>query len=406
MSEWKKFGIATAAAVVGVALFWGWWLTGQQRVGEPFAVKLPADLTVAAVWTVVLIASAAALGGTFEYTRRSAVRLSGVGGLLTALLATLLCVPLFGVGGNPADASNGFDVLNFHGMYGVIGLGVAALIITGEIDLSIGSVAGLAAVLFGVLMKNGVHPLAAAGLVILAGAAIGLGNGLLVTGLRLQSFLVTLCGMFVYRGVARSLTNTAPGISEVLRAQPDLRESLAALRLWVCGKAPDGGLEFPAMFVVMLLVAGVLAVLLHRTAYGRYWYAIGYNERAAVYAGVGVRVQRIAVFVGCSALAALGGILLYLNSATADPTNAGATWELTAITAAVLGGVSLKGGEGTAVGVVFGALLRPVISNLITFLNPVLPWVNDSTEPWVMGLILLFGTVADELIRRRSKVNR
>lgn len=400
MNEWKKFGLAAAVAVVLVALFWGWWLTGQQRINEPFEFKLPADLTVAAVWTAVLVASGSALGGTFEYTRRSGIRLAGVGGLLTVLLATLLCVPLFGVGGNPADASNGFDVLNFHGMYGVVGLGVAMLIITGEIDLSIGSVAGMSAVLFGVLMKSGVPPLAAAGLVLLAGAVVGLGNGLLVTGLRLQSFLVTLCGMFVYRGLARSLTNTAPGISEVHRTQPHLKEPLADLRLWICGKGPDGGLEFPAMFVLMLAVAGVMAVVLHRTAYGRYWYAIGYNERAAVYAGVGVRVQRIAVFVACSTLAAVGGILLYLNSGTADPTNAGATWELTAITAAVLGGISLKGGEGTAVGVVFGAMLRPLISNLITFLNPILPWVNDSTEPWVMGLILLFGTIADELIRR------
>jgi ribose transport system permease protein len=400
MREWMKFGIAAAAAVAFAALFWVWWLTGQQRVGEEFAFKWPADVPVAVAWTVVMVVSLALLGGTFEYTRRSGVRLAGVGGLLTVLLVTLLSVNM-----NAADASNGFAILNRHGAFGVIGLGVAVLIITGEIDLSIGSVAGMSAVLFGVLMMKGVPPLAAGGLVVLAGVGVGLVNGLLVTGLRVQSFLVTLCGMFVYRGLARSLTSTAPGISEVLRAQPDMQAPLFDLRLWACGKSADGGLEFPAMFVVMLAVAAVAAVFLHRTAYGRYWYAIGYNERAAVYAGVGVRVQRIAVFVGCSALASAAGVLWFLNFPSVDPVTTGATWELTAITAAVLGGVSLKGGEGTAVGVVFGALLQPLISNLITFLNPLLPWVNDSAEPWVMGLILLFGTIADELIRR-SKAGR
>lgn len=400
MTEWKKFGLSTAAAVAFTALFWGWWLTGQQRVGEDFAFKLPSDVPVAVVWTVVMVAAVALLGGTFEYTRRSAVRLVGVGGLLTVLLVTLLSVNL-----NSADASNGFDVLNRHGVYGVIGLGVAVLIVTGEIDLSIGSVAGLSAVLFGVLMMRGIPPLPAAGLVVLAGAVIGLVNGLVVTGLRVQSFLVTLCGMFVYRGIARSLTPIDPGISEVLRDQPQMKEPLFDLRLWACGKAADGGLEFPAMFVVMLAVAAVVAVLLHRTAYGRYWYAIGYNEKAAVYAGVGVRVQRVAVFVGCSALAAAAGALWFLNRPSVSPVNTGVPWELVAITAAVLGGVSLKGGEGTAVGVVLGALLQPLISNLITFLQDKYRWINDSAEPWVMGLILLFGTIADEVIRR-SKAGR
>lgn len=400
MNEWKKFGIAAAAAVAFTALFWGWWWSGQQELREDLRFDLSANAPVAILWTVVMVAAVALLGGTFEYTRRSAVRLAGVSGLLVVLLGTLLLV-----NPNAAAASNGFDVLNLHGVFGIIGLGVAVLIITGEIDLSIGSVGGMSAVLFGVLMSKGVPPMAAAGLVVLAGAVIGLVNGLLVTGLRVQSFLVTLCGMFVYRGIARSLTPIDPGFSEVDREQKQLMGQLLDLRLWVCGKGANGGLEFPAIFVVMLAVAAVVAILLRRTAYGRYWYAIGYNEKAAVYAGVGVRVQRIAVFIGSSSMAAVAGVLWFLNNGNVSVVTTGVPWELIAITAAVLGGVSLKGGEGTAVGVVLGALLQPLINNLISTLQVKTRWVNDSAEPWVMGLILLFGTIADEVIRR-SKAGR
>src|SRR5262245_61251936 len=111
------------------------------------------------------------------------------------------------------------DVANIQGRYGVIALGAALVIITGGIDLSIGSVVGFSAVLFGVLMMKGIHPFLAVPLVVLCGAIIGLGNGLLITRLKLQPFLVTLCGMFVYRGGARLLAGTVSR-SETVERQP------------------------------------------------------------------------------------------------------------------------------------------------------------------------------------------
>ena len=158
---------------------------------------------------------------------------------------------------------------------------------------------------------------------------------------------------------------------------------------------------FPAQLIVLLVLGLILGIVLHRTVYGRYWYAIGYSEQAARYAGVRVERMKIAAFVICSTLAAFAGILLLLNYGSANPSEAGNSYELYAITAAVLGGCSLRGGEGLAIGFVLGALVQPLILNLMIFLN-----VKSSAEPYVMGMILLIGTIADELIRRRSKVSR
>jgi ribose transport system permease protein len=155
------------------------------------------------------------------------------------------------------------------------------------------------------------------------------------------------------------------------------------------------------MFVIMILLAALIGFFLHFSAYGRYWYAIGHNEQAARFAGVNVGRQRVVVYIVCSCLAAFAGVLFLLNLSTADPANAGESRELYAILGAVLGGCSLRGGEGTAVGMVLGAMVLPVVDNLLTFLG-----VKSDVIPVVIGLTLLFGTIVDELIRRRSRVNR
>lgn len=303
---------------------------------------------------------------------------------------------------NPAfGRSNVLSKLNQHGEYGIVCIGAGLLILTGGIDLSLGSVLGLSAVGFGVLMEKGIPPLLALLLILLSGVVIGLIHGLLVTQQRVQAFLVTLCGMFVYRGLARTICAGSTGMETVSLKHEEFREPLRQLRLWLTGIGLDERLSFPAQFVVMLTLAGVVAVFLHRSAFGRYWYAIGYNEQAARYAGVTVWRHKVAVFGVCSALAALAGVVRFLSAGSVAPSSEGQSYELYAITAAVLGGVSLRGGEGTAVGMVLGALVLPVVNTLMNFTECPPAW-----EPWIIGLILLFGTVADEFIRRRSRVNR
>jgi ribose transport system permease protein len=335
------------------------------------------------------------------------IRVLGVVGLLVALYAGLVGTYVQNAPGSEPAAKtqerirgNLIDVANIQGRYGLITLGAALVIITGGIDLSVGAVVGCAAVLFGVLTESGVHPFASVPLVVLFGALVGLGNGLLITRLKLQPFLVTLCGMFAYRGVARLLAGTVSR-AEATRVHPEFAEAIQSVRYVLVGKDATGALVFPAQFVLLLVLAAAVGFFLHRTAYGRYWYAIGHNELAAKYAGVNVNRQRVAVYMICSALAALAGVLLFLDMPSIQSDSGGLYLELYAILGAVLGGCSLRGGEGTAVGMVLGAMVLPVLENLVSIRG-----LKSDVIPAVIGLTLLFGTIVDELIRRRSRVHR
>lgn len=332
------------------------------------------------------------------------MRILGVLGLLVALYAGLVGTYLENAPGfEPAARTqerikgNLIDVASIQGRYGVITLGAALVIITGGIDLSIGAVVGCGAVLFGVLTQNGVHPFLALPMVVLAGAGVGLGNGLLITRLRLQPFLVTLCGMFVYRGVARLMAGSVSRTATV-EAQPEFAGAIQTVRYLLIGKDATGELLFPAQFVLLLVLAAVVGFFLHRTAYGRYWFAIGHNELAAKYAGVNVDRQRVWVYVVCSALASLAGVLLFLDMPSIQSDSGGQYLELYAILGAVLGGCSLRGGEGTAVGMVLGAMVLPVLENLVNIRG-----LKSDLIPAVIGLTLLAGTILDEFIRRRHR---
>lgn len=324
-------------------------------------------------------------------------RILGVLLLLLGLYGALL-----GSFPDAAKIGNLSLVANRQGFYGIITLGAALLILSGGIDLSIGSVIGLGAVLFAYLVQHGVHPFLGAAPVTLAGSVIGLINGLLVTRLKLQAFLVTLCGMFVYRGIARLVGGGLGGsvsLTNIRQARPETADAMDTLRYLLVGKTPDGGLVFPVQFITLIVLACVIGFFLHRTAYGRYWYAIGHSELAAKYAGVNVNRQRIVVYVICSTLASFAGVLLLLDYSTLRADNAGTGMELEAITGAVLGGCSIRGGEGTVVGMVLGAMVMPVLNNLITVNG-----LGSDVIPVIVGLTLLFGTIVDEFIRRRSRL--
>lgn len=408
MNEKLKFGLCLLAGFTVVSAVW-------LPAGIPFQ---PIQFSV---WYAAAALAIGLLAYTFEFSRRNLIRLTGVAVLLSGLI-----VGLGFSNENAFGRSNVVTVLNRHGELGVICVGAALLIITGGIDLSVGSLVGLAAVSFGVLMEGGMPPLVALLTVLMFGLVVGVAHGLLVTQLRLQPFLVTLCGMFVYRGLARTVCKGGTGRVAVETAVDaaakkaatdggaDLETAAAAgksaaeavsgslldLRFWLTGKDLTEREVFPAQLVLMLVLAAVAAVFLHRSAFGRYWYAIGYNAQATKYAGVNVWRHQVSVFAVCSLLAALAGVMLFLYAGSVKPTDAGQEYELYAITAVVLGGVSLRGGEGTAVGVVLGAMVLPVVRTLMNFTQTPSDWV-----PWMIGLILLLGTIVDELIRR-SKAGR
>jgi ribose transport system permease protein len=278
------------------------------------------------------------------------------------------------------------------GFYGVLTLGVGALIVSGGIDLSIGSLVGLGAVAFGYLMaEKNWSPLPAALAVIAGSVCVGLFHGVLVTRLRLQPFLVTLCGLFMYRGLARGLSNKTinlPHESVQPRAEW-LREVLVS----------DKTLGLPHILWLLAGLTVLLILVMHASIYGRYWYAIGFNEQAARYAGIATDRHKIAAYVLCSTFAGIGGVLFLLEYRSATPSSAGELFELYAITGAVLGGCSLRGGEGTVLGMILGAAVLPLLSQICNFSE----YIGSELEYTVIGGALLLATIANELVTRLSK---
>jgi ribose transport system permease protein len=314
---------------------------------------------------------------------------------MTRLLGVLLMVlVLYGVLMGSFDFARTLDnhqvLARRLGFYGVLTLGVGVLIVTGGIDLSIGSLVGLSAVLFGRLMtKHGWQPVSAAAFVILGTVFIGLFHGVLVTKLRLQPFLVTLCGLFMYRGIARTLSG---GTIELPREVEWLRQFLIS------------GTTFGLPHVLLLLgvLALLLTVVLHGSVYGRYWFAIGYNEQAARYAGISTDRYKIAAYIISSTFSGLGGVLFLLEYRNATPSSAGVFLELYAITGAVLGGCNLRGGEGTIPGMVLGAAVLPLLSQICNNSRA----IGSDQEYTVIGGALLLATIANELVTRLSKIRR
>lgn len=331
-------------------------------------------------------------------------RLSGVGLLLVVLYAWLMTFPAASGPGNLKD------IANLTGFFGILTIGVGLVIIAGGIDLSIGSVVALGAVGFVMLMGEGVHPYAAAGCVLIGGMLIGLWHGLLITQLKLQPFLVTLCGLFVYRGIARLLTEKDVGLTEVIKGgpiatpHPEFDSPLKDMGM-IIGRVPTEietngrvievmELAVPGMLILLVIISLVAAYLLHASVFGRYWYAIGHNEQAARYSGIATSRHKIFAYMICSMLASLGGILYALDTGTVSPANSGQLYELYAITGAVLGGCSLRGGEGMVPGMLLGAAVLPVLENLILFTG-----APDAAKYAIFGLTLLLGTVADQFFR-------
>ncbi len=315
-------------------------------------------------------------------------KIVGIASLLgVVLLVTWAIEPRF------ASAYNLQNIIRWTALFGVISVGVALVIVTGGIDLSIGSVVGLVGCLLPLLLASGWSAWGAVPLVLLVSLTIGLAHGLLITRLRLQPFVVTLCGLLLYRGLARWLT------ADQVQGFGSEHESLRQLAI---GRLPlTEHFAIPMPFIAMVVVALAAAALLNRTIWGRYLLALGNNEEAARYSGVPVEPMVVLAYATCSLLAGLGGVLFALDVNSVQPASQGNFYELYAIAAAVLGGCSLRGGEGSILGVLFGAAVMRVLYNAINILG-----IATQLEFAIIGLVLLAGATADEVIRRLAARRR
>jgi ribose transport system permease protein len=283
---------------------------------------------------------------------------------------------------SPINLSN---TANLIGLYGLFSIGEGFVIITGGIDLSIGSVFALLGVVFIQLISDdGLNWILASGIIVIAGIVIGLIHGLLITRAKLQPFVVTLCGLLIYRGVARYYTDDGTAGFAFGTSYP-LLEWLATGRIY----------GVPNSFIAFVVFAIIMAVVLHRSVFGRYLFAVGKNEEAARYSGIDTNRVVLSAYVICSGLAAISSIYFAMYTRSISPASHGTFYELYGIAAAVLGGCSLRGGAGSILGIALGAVLLQILQNLVNLLG-----IPSSLNFAVMGAVILFGVIADAQLQR------
>ena len=308
--------------------------------------------------------------------------------LVVLLMLAGLCAAVAAASPQFLSAANLQNLLRLVGMYGIFSIGVGIVIITGGIDLSIGSLCALLGVLLSMMLVEWGWPAGVAlAAVVALGAALGTAHGLLSTRLRLQPFIVTLCALLLYRGAARYVARDSTkgfGTGEGFE--------------WLRTAAAGSIAGVPMPFVIMCVVAVLAWLLVHRSVYGRHLFAVGHNEEASRYAGVRTGAVVSYAYVISGALAAVSAILIAFYTNSISPASHGNFYELYAIAAAVVGGCSLRGGEGTVIGIVLGTALLQVLRNLVNLLD-----IPSSLDFAVMGAVILIGAMADELFARRQR---
>lgn len=300
--------------------------------------------------------------------------------LIFIILVVILSIV---TGGAFSKFGNIMNVIKQTAVNGILAMGMTFVIISGGIDLSVGSIVGLA----GVLATMVAHPAAegaAAGqypafvpilVAILCGAVVGVFNGFFISYFNIPPFIVTLGSMSIVRGLALIISGGSP----IFDVTPFF-EAIASAKLF-------GGIPILALYLV--IVVAIAAFVMNKTIFGRRIYAIGGNEIAASVSGINVKLHRTIVYVISGICAGICGLLVASRTITGAPT-AGQSYEMDAIAASVIGGVSMSGGAGKWYGVVIGALMLAVIQNGLDILR-----VNSNFQSVIKGCIIIFAVLLD-----------
>lgn len=297
------------------------------------------------------------------------------------LALLVLCLLLAVAAPNFLDSYNLVTVVRQASFVGIIAFGETLVLLTGGIDLSVGAAAGLSAIVGSIFLVNfGVSPFLVIPLTCIFGLMVGLINGFLVAYIGLNPFIVTLASWQVLAGTTLVITEGNP-------------VGPLGATFQIFGKGEFFG--FSGSVIAFAALAIVITLVLARTPFGRNIYAIGGNRSAAMLVGIAVRRTEMLVFGLSGCLAALSGILYASRMNSADP-SVGDGWLMPAITAAIIGGVSLRGGQGTIIGTVGGALLMAVLGNGIVLIN-----ISSYWQQVIIGGVVLLAILVDLLRRRR-----
>jgi ribose transport system permease protein len=257
----------------------------------------------------------------------------------------------------------------------IMAIGMTMVIITGGIDLSVGSIMGLSSLMTALMFQNGYPTVAAVTIGVLVGVIAGLLNGLLITKVNLPPFIATLGTLSIGRGLIYIITKGFP-------ITPDIPESYSYI-----GQGYLGFVPIPVIAMLFLMI--VFSVIMSRTRFGRHVYAIGGNETAARLSGVKTNLTKTMVYVLSGTISAVAGIILFARLSSAEPAS-GFGAELEVIAAAAIGGASLAGGYGSIIGAIIGAALIGVISNGIVLLN-----INTYAQQAITGIVILIAVSID-----------
>lgn len=291
-------------------------------------------------------------------------------GLLLIVIVISIMSPNF------LTINNIFNVLRQVSINALIAFGMTFVILTGGIDLSVGSILALTGAVTAGFLASGMDPIFAMSLGLLLGAVLGAINGVIIAKGKVAPFIATLATMTIYRGLTLVYTEGKPisGLGDSLSFQ-------------LLGKGYFFGIPVP--IVTMVLSFGILYFILKKTTFGRRVYAVGGNEEASKLSGISVDRIKIYVYSLTGALSALAALILTSRLNSAQPT-AGTMFELDAIAAVVLGGTSLTGGRGWIVGTVIGALIIGVLNNGLNLIG-----VSSFFQQVVKGAVILVAVLLD-----------
>lgn len=287
----------------------------------------------------------------------------------------ILCLIISVISPRFLSVSNLLNVLTQVSVNAIIAIGMSFVILTGGIDLSVGSILAITGAITATFVKMGAPAPAALLAAMVIGGLIGLINGVLVSGGKIQAFIVTLATMTIFRGITYVYTNGTP-ISGL------------GVNFGFIGNKRLAGVPFPVILMIIVFLIGWY--ILSQTRYGRYVYAIGGNEDSARLSGINTNKIKTLVYVVSGIAAAISGVIVTSRIGSASP-NAGVGFELDAIAAVVLGGTSLAGGEGTISGTIIGAMIIGVLNNGLNLMN-----VSPFYQSIVKGIVILIAVLLDK----------
>ena len=297
--------------------------------------------------------------------------------LTTVIALIILMAVITIINSNFLTANNLLNLLLQVTSNALIAFGMTFVILTGGIDLSVGSILALSSALTAGLLGSGMPVTLAILISLILGCILGMMNGLLISYGKLAPCIVTLATMTIFRGATLVYTNGNPitkGLSDTFLFQ-------------FLGQGYIVGIPFPV--IIMFIVFIVLNVLLHKTAFGKSVYAIGGNEKAAYISGVKLNKVKIIIYSISGIMASISGLIITSRLSSAQPT-AGASYEMDAIAAVVLGGTSLSGGKGRILGTLIGALIIGVLNNGLNIIG-----VSAFWQQVVKGVVILIAVLID-----------